>query len=1011
MASRAGVLSAILSVIEIPLSRIGYSSGISTLIYLDCGKNPMRVPAIFFALLLILSPVSFAVDFYDAGYSVRGMASITGGAMIDITGSVVAKPANCYETHLPGYREYSDPKVKSIWDGFTAQSEGICRIDRPNLPKDCWQMYELVSPTYGVQGVLCWWGKKEAKPASPSPAPSTPSAPGPKPASPRPAPSPSAPIPTSAPSSAVPQTNPEQVTLDEFAPPAQDGQGGGILGWFRRLFGGGAPVADHPYTPEQAAAAFTEEYITPSELPDGAQILMFPNALAENTVIQDGLWMSTQLAAPAYVAWIDPTPDFMYGHTTIYLVLYPDGVIDAMTGNGWAVINGKDIRSVGIALNKGSGPTGAFGAVTGMAPEETRPARHERRSNHPVIAMLPAPTAPAEAPQVYECPPGYKTIIEKGGEEKGMSLTVVGPDTPRPNGIVIDFPGEAAMFAQATAAAGFEAAGPATSVAALGAALQSAASNLKRPSTFAMFISAHGLDLWKVTVRNTRTGDTKTVDYWPGEPQPQSLGISGSDWEIQSKSRNTWCFQLGNQCVQFHPDIHLAPIPSCRKFLAANSCFSGAYTEHSVPGLSAYASSQKNEPAQGMPPVGGNNKILSQWGFLFNQALAQNPPLNPKKPDEDEPKPEFDGAFNAAGKLMTRGNNVALRNRRGQIVVQFTVNQQPVMSSIPHETGCAESIRCEAPTGGEAFLTCEDRETGAIRTPRWFEKMLADGERFPGDRLETLASMIMNLEALKACGKCPPGTVGGWKNCNPSREGILDAMIAILRSYGQSKFQGNANMVPQLDALVGELMKCKLVCEKPAARIPTGIGVIPGAEPEPTWSCPRGKTHTRKDCERACREVGGSCVEQDRCWSCRVMTGVGSQPQTALTTGQTPTTPTTTSCEEQCAQRGMVTTQPDWSNYILDKLNSEGVCKKNAQVSFGSYLKSDQCTCYPSTPPSVSISGDLSCDTDCGTVPCNSGTSCSCGENCILKVTCNWGGWRQTGAQAYQPFVQAGSSQ
>src|SRR3989344_4241471 len=956
----------------------------------------MRATAIAFVLLLILMPVAFAADVYDAGFSVRGMATITGGSLIDVTGAVTAKPANCYETYLPGYQEYQ--AAKKVWDEQSAKSEGVCRIDRPNLPRGCNWQYELVAPSVGVTGVLCWYGTKPSAPATGS-APSTPSSPASSPRS----------LPPNASSPALPLPSPP---LDSFNPaPAASAAPSGLFGWFRRLFGGGAPNVGHPLSPDEAAERFASE-MSYSELPAEATTLMFAQALPENTVIQDGIFMSAQLTAPAYVAWIDPAPGFLWGHPTVYMIMYGDGVIDIMTGNGWAIANGQDIRSVGVKLSASPSPTGGVVAVTGRVPGETQGTNHRRLVSHPAIEILPPPQPSPEVEGAMECPPGYTAVEEVLGEEKGMSLTVVGPDHARENGVRIDFPGEAGRFASTTSSANFEQAGPVTSTAALAQALQNAASTLKKPSTFAMFISAHGLDVWSMAVRNKNTGEIKGIDSWPGEPLATSVGISGTDWEIANKRQRGFCFQLGDKCVFFDPDLHLAPIASCRKFLAANSCFSGAFTEHNVPGLSAYASARKNEPARALPPVGGNTLIPSAWGHLFVTTLGQNPPLDPTAPDQDEPKPEFDAAYNAAGSAVFPGNVIRIRNARREILAELPITQQPVMHSIPHETGCQKTLRCIPPTGlpppEESIRTCEDAMTGAIRTPRWLEKMIEDGAAFQPDRLEALSAMISNLEMLKTCGKCPPGTVGGWEGCNPDRNAIIDGMISILRTYGQARFQGTPSMIQRLDALVAELMKCKLVCRKPTERPLTGV--IPSDTGVPLYSCPRGTTHTRKDCERACREVGGSCVEQDRCWSCQRRVVTGDQSQTALTTGQeTSTTPK--SCEEQCADRGMVISMPDWSSYILNKLNSDGVCKKNAQVSFGSYLRSDQCTCYPRDPPSVSISGDLFCSTPCGTVPCNSGTSCSCGDNCILTVTCNWGGWRQTGEQSYQPVVSSASSQ
>lgn len=82
------------------------------------------------------------------------------GVVIDIDGKLL-QPPGCYQTYLPAYREYNDPNVRRVWDGYSADSLGVCRIDPPDRPElaDCKYKVEYGSPTIGILPFwLCWWG-------------------------------------------------------------------------------------------------------------------------------------------------------------------------------------------------------------------------------------------------------------------------------------------------------------------------------------------------------------------------------------------------------------------------------------------------------------------------------------------------------------------------------------------------------------------------------------------------------------------------------------------------------------------------------------------------------------------------------------------------------------------------------------------------------------------------------------------------------------------------------------
>lgn len=136
----------------------------------------------------------------------------------------------------------------------------------------------------------------------------------------------------------------------------------------------------------------------------------------------------------------------------------------------------------------------------------------------------------------------------------------------------------------------------------------------------------------------------------------------------------------------------------------------------------------------------------------------------------------------------------------------------------------------------------------------------------------------------------------------------------------------------------------------------------------------------------------------------------GTVPQdqyTAPRTEPTDSTPTTEtlSCPEVCAKKGMVSTKPDYGSMIYDQIKNVR-CVMSAQTSSIRILSSGSCTCYPPEAPTVSFGEKAVCrGTPCGDVACDSSAECSCGENCIYRVSCSWGGWKRIGDMAFQPVI------
>lgn len=144
--------------------------------------------------------------------------------------------------------------------------------------------------------------------------------------------------------------------------------------------------------------------------------------------------------------------------------------------------------------------------------------------------------------------------------------------------------------------------------------------------------------------------------------------------------------------------------------------------------------------------------------------------------------------------------------------------------------------------------------------------------------------------------------------------------------------------------------------------------------------------------------------------------GITTQKTIAQTEQKTQTTQQNTqqttqpaqTCEQYCNSQGLSTKQQDWSQHILQTLNTQGVCKQSASINYGKIIKSGDCTCYPNQPPAINIAPQtIKCNTPCGNIECGNSAQCSCGEGCTLNVNCQWGGWQQTGTQQYKPTVIA----
>lgn len=67
-----------------------------------------------------------------------------------------ARPENCFDTYMPGYQEYNDPKVKEIWDARLAETGDVCQTQTSEAPKgECKYLYEQIKNN--DKKWVCWY--------------------------------------------------------------------------------------------------------------------------------------------------------------------------------------------------------------------------------------------------------------------------------------------------------------------------------------------------------------------------------------------------------------------------------------------------------------------------------------------------------------------------------------------------------------------------------------------------------------------------------------------------------------------------------------------------------------------------------------------------------------------------------------------------------------------------------------------------------------------------------------
>jgi len=269
-------------------------------------------------------------------------------------------------------------------------------------------------------------------------------------------------------------------------------------------------------------------------------------------------------------------------------------------------------------------------------------------------------------------------------------------------------------------------------------------------------------------------------------------------------------------------------------------------------------------------------------------------------------------------------------------------------------------------------------------------------------------------------------------DCKPPADGfkLIDGMIGMLRSYGQTQFQAKPNAPAEFQKLADWLATCKITCRKPTGvQPPKDAILIPGVEGRPV-KCKDVSLDLWDDkiaCKRYC--TFGECVKigpyafdpykskklgvpkDMKCYFCKPsgpvesvvddLISIGQQPKTQITT---PQEPQPVDCEKECAQNGMSTTKPS-SSGILAELQKY-TCVSGASISIKSGTIHG-CKCYAKAQISINTKAPVCKGTACGDVDCNSEKKCPCPNkpNCTLTVTCSWGGWKEIKEFTYQPVI------
>jgi len=152
-----------------------------------------------------------------------------------------------------------------------------------------------------------------------------------------------------------------------------------------------------------------------------------------------------------------------------------------------------------------------------------------------------------------------------------------------------------------------------------------------------------------------------------------------------------------------------------------------------------------------------------------------------------------------------------------------------------------------------------------------------------------------------------------------------------------------------------------------------------------------------RDCPMTSMPVSEPMVSMPRE---RVVSMPREQTQVAVRTAEP------ADCGTLCSQRGM-STQPPSSSGIMSQLQQYR-CVSGANIKMQT-ATIGQCKCYGQPQININQARPICKNTPCGDVPCDGQAQCPCPDkpNCVLTVTCSWGGWREIKPFTYQPILGA----
>lgn len=179
-----------------------------------------------------------------------------------------------------------------------------------------------------------------------------------------------------------------------------------------------------------------------------------------------------------------------------------------------------------------------------------------------------------------------------------------------------------------------------------------------------------------------------------------------------------------------------------------------------------------------------------------------------------------------------------------------------------------------------------------------------------------------------------------------------------------------------------------------------------------TATCPSGQVSDKSICDSQCASQGGTCVQENGCYSCVVVncpngTHKNECPSSCAngcdvvgTQDGVSCYQCKQSCEETCSKNGYGPETTDHSNAILADLQQYS-CVSGAGITIQT-AKIGSCNCIGEYSISVDQTKPVCKGSPCGDVVCGSSAQCADGDTTIT-VSCNWQGWQKVQKHQFKP--------